>query len=49
MVATSAEDYKLRNYRQQVCNGTQVKVTYGKRKLLELQMELLEYVTSAED
>ena len=41
MVATSAEDYKLRNYRQQVRNGTQVKVIYGKRKLLELQMELL--------
>ena len=49
MVATSAEDYELRNYRQQVRNGTQVNVAYGKRKLLELQMELLEYVTSAED
>ncbi len=49
MVATSAEDYKLRNYRQQVCNGRQGNVTDGKRKLLELQMELLEYVTSAED
>ena len=49
MVATSAEDYKLRNYRQQVRNRTHGKVTDGKRKLLELQIELLEYVTSAED